>query len=350
MSSEHDTDGTAIDRAQAVAETSQALGEMIMGFRVTQMIYVAAKLDIAGLLSSGPRSVQELARTTGTHRPSLYRLLRALASLGIFAQQEDGRFVLTPLAGLLQSGVPGSQRSRALNYGEHYTWSEWGELLHSVTTGETAANHLHGMDHWELRERNPELGAIFNDMMTDTTSSQAASIAEAYDFSEIGTLVDVGGGRGALIAAILQANPYLHGIVCDAPHVVQGARPTLEAAGVLDRCELAPCDFFASVPDGDAHILKMIIHDWDDERSTAILKSCRRAMPAHGRILLVEHVILPGNEPQPGKLLDLQMLVGLGGQERTKEEYGDLLARAGFKLTRVVPTRGEVSIIEARPA
>ncbi|MEO8285550.1 MAG: methyltransferase [Chloroflexota bacterium] len=338
---------TALPEQTAAREQ---LWDMIRSFRVTQMIYVAAKLSIADLLKDGPQSPDALAQVTGTHAPSLYRLLRGLASMGIFAEDQDGRFGLTPTAVLLQTDVPGSQRPSALVLGEESRWRAWGELLYSITTGEPAFDHIHGMDSWEYLSKNPELSADFNDYMTTNTTVQAAAIAASYDFSSIGTLVDVGGGHGILISAILRANPELQGILCDAPHVVEGARPLLEAMGVSDRCKTIPCDFFASVPKGgDAYLFKFIIHDWNDEQALAILKNCRRAMPEHGRLLLVENVIRPGNDPDWGKLSDLQMLVILGGRERTEAEYSALYAEAGFKLTSVVPAGGPLSIVEGVP-
>jgi hypothetical protein len=222
--------------------------------------------------------------------------------------------------------------------------------LYSVTTGTPAFHDLYGMDPWEYRARNPELNANFNDFMSDFTTIQTAAVVAAYDFSGMGILVDVGGGQGALISAVLRANPQLRGVLCDAPHVVSEARWTLEAAGVADRCEVVACDFFLSVPvGGDAYILKFIIHDWDDDQALAILKNCRRAMPEHGRLLLVEHVISAGNSPDPAKILDLQMLVELGGRERTEVEFRRLLSDAGFNLTNILPTQAQVSIIEAMP-
>jgi hypothetical protein len=333
-----------------VTDASRTLLQMIMGFRITQMIYVAARLRIADLLNDGPQTADTLAQATGTHAPSLYRLLRALAGQGIFAEDEHGRFALTPLAEPLRTGVPGSQRPAALVFGEPVRWGLWGNLLYSVTTGEPAFQHMHGTTMWEYQAAHPELNTNFNDFMTANTTYQAASVVAAYDFSPINTLVDVGGGHGMLIAAILQANPGMRGILCDAPHVVSGARPTLEAAGLVDRCELEECDFFSSVPKGgDAYILKFIIHDWDDEHALAILRTVRKAMPDDGRLLLVENVIPPGNSPHPGKLGDLQMLLALGGRERTEAEYGALFGKAGFRLTRTVPTQGQLSIIEATP-
>ena len=344
------TQRDAQDPSMPDPETIQTLTQMIMGFRVSQMVHVAAKLGIADLLKSGPQTAGDLAQATSTHAPSLYRLLRGLASLGIFAEDEQARFALTPLAELLRTGVPGTQRSKAIFHPDQPIWQSWGELLRTVTTGEPAFRRIYGTDVWKYRALHPELNARFNAFMSDATTLFTPSIVAAYDFTGIGTLVDVGGGEGPLISAILAANPQLKGILCDAPHVVSAARPHLEAAGVIDRCELRPCDFFSSVPEGgDAYILKSILHDWDDDLSAAILTTCRRAMPEHGRLLLVENVITPGNSPHPAKLVDLQMLVELGGRERTEAEFRDLLAGAGFRLTRVLPTEVQFSIIEAIP-
>jgi predicted O-methyltransferase YrrM len=329
------------------AEGAAALTEMMMGFRVTQLLYVATKLGIADLLKDGPRSVGELAQATGAHERSLYRVLRALASVGVFAEDGEGRFGLTPMAEMLQSGVANSQRAKMLYYGDPTQWRTWGELMYSVKTGETGFEHVFGMGKWEYREQHREENDIFNDFMTENTRGQTSAVVAAYDFSGMRTVVDVGGGHGALMAAILEANPSVRGIVCDMAHVVEGAQEVLEAAGVADRCEVAACDFFESVPGGgDAYILKVIIHDWDDKEAATILKTVRRAMSEGGRLLLVENVIPPGNGAHPGKMLDIVMLVELGGRERTGEEYEALLGEAGFRMTRIVPTEGPLSIVE----
>ena len=332
------------------AEAAQELFRIITGYRVSQMVYVVAKLGIADLLKEGPKSAEALAQATHVHANSLYRVLRMLASVGIFAEDKEGRFGLTPLAELLQSGVPGSLRPAVLYIVESTEWRSWGELLYTVTTGEPAFQRLYGMNSWEYRAGNAESNEAFDNYMTANTTSQAAAVVAAYDFSGIGTLVDVGGGHGALISAILRAYPEMRGILCDAPHVVRGVRPVLEAEGVADRCETVSCDFFSSVPaGGDAYILKFIIHDWDDESAVAILKSCRQAMPEHSRLLLVENVIPPGNDPHMGKMIDVNMMVMLGGRERIEPEYRALLEETGFKLSKIVPTRSNLSIIEATP-
>jgi hypothetical protein len=224
-----------------------------------------------------------------------------------------------------------------------------------VTTGQSAFQHVSGMSSWEYLAKNPKLAANFNDYMTAGTLPQAASVVAAYDFSgedgtKSGTIVDVAGGPGAFIAAILQANPQALGILCDAPHVIVAARAVLEAAGVKERCEVIPRDFFSSVPErGDVYVLKQIIHDWDDEQALAILKNCRRTVSEHGRLLLVEKIIPPGNDRHPGKLTDLHLLVAYGGRERTEAEFSKLLGEAGFRLTRVVPTEGDFSVVESMP-
>jgi hypothetical protein len=331
-------------------ETWQALFELIMGFRVSQLIYVAAKLDLAGLLAAGPQTVEALAQATGTQAGALYRVLRALAGYGLFAEDAQGRFVLTPPAALLQSGVPGSLRSRAVHYGGASQWAAWGDLLYSVTTGETAFQHLYGLDPWAYRAQHPEHAATFNAMMADNTRQQAAAVVAAYDFAASGTLVDVGGGHGALLAAILRANPGLQGILYDAALVLPGAEALLTAAGVRARCTLVAGDFFQAVPGGgETYLLKYILHDWDDGQALAILHNCRRVVPGHGRLLLVETLIPPGNAPHPGKMLDLQMLVELGGHERSQAEFSALLGATGFRVTRIVPADAQLSVIEAVP-
>jgi hypothetical protein len=342
---------TAEHTTQDAGDAPLALQRLINGFRVTQMIGVAAALGLADLVADGPKSSAELAERTGMHAPSLYRLLRALSSLGVFAEDEQQRFGLTPLAALLRSGVPGSLRDWAAFSIDPQLWRAWGELIHSVRTGETAFSHVFGMDVWSYRAQHPESGATFDAAMSSLSGGDIPAILAAYDFSAIQTLVDVGGGHGALITGILQAHPTMLGILFDQPHVLASAASVLAAAGVSDRCALADGDFFTEVPPGgDAYLLRRIIHDWDDARSVAILRNVREAMPEHGRLLLVEGVIQPPNHPDPIKIMDMNMLVMAGGLERTEGEYRALLAEAGLSLTKVYATRGPSSIIEAVPA
>lgn len=324
-----------------------AMLQMASGYWVSQSIYVAAKLGIADLLKDSPKSCDELATATGTNARSLYRLLRALASLGVFAEIQPHHFTLTPVAACLQTDIPGSLRAFVIMLGEEH-YRAWGNLRHGVQTGGSPFEQVYGMNVFDYYAQNLEEAKIFDEAMTNFSSLESAAIATSYDFSSIQTLVDVAGGQGLLIASILKSNPTMKGILFDIPYVIESAKPFLEAEGVLERCQLAAGNFFESVPEGgDAYILKHIIHDWDDERAIAILKQCHKVMPANGKVLVAEQVIPTGNEPFMGKLLDLNMLVmAPGGCERTQAEYTALFETAGFKLTRIVPTQEEVSIIE----
>lgn len=324
-----------------------AVLQMASGYWVSQSIYVAAKLGIADLLKDSPKSCDELATATGTNAQALYRVLRALASVGVFAETQLKHFTLTPLAACLQSDVPGSFRAFVIMLGEEH-YRAWGDLMHGVQTGGSPFEHVYGMNVFEYYAQNAEPAKIFDEAMTNGSVLESAAIAASYDFSSIQTLVDVAGGQGLLIASILKSNPTLKGVLFDQPSVIERAKPFLEGEGVLERCQLTVGDFFESVPEGgDAYILKHIIHDWNDERAIAILKQCHKVMPANGKILVAEQVIPPGNEPFMGKLLDLNMLVmAPGGCERTEAEYRLLFEKAGFKLTRIVPTQEEMSIIE----
>jgi len=326
------------------------LWRMANAYQVSQAIHVAATLGIADLLWDGPRSVDELAAATGSRATALYRLLRALASVGVFAEA-DGRFSQTSLSEYLRTDAPGSVRAWAMYMGRPYVWSPWAYLGDSVRTGEPVFPALHGTSAWDYRAAHPEEGAIFDAAMTGLSAAAAAAVVRSYDFSRIRVLVDVGGGQGELLAAILAANPAVRGILFDQPHVVAGAGSVLERAGVADRCEVVGGSFFEAVPGGaDAYLLKSVVHDWDDARAVEILRGCREAMSETGRLLLVEGVIQPGNEPDRMKLVDLHMLVMLGGQERTAEDFQRLYAEAGFRLTGIIPTGSPSNIVEGVPA
>jgi ubiquinone/menaquinone biosynthesis C-methylase UbiE len=313
-------------------------------------LYVAAKLGIAVLLADGAKGSEDLAQATGTHPHSLYRVLRLLASQGVFAEVESRRFALTPLATLLRADVPGSLRALAIRTGG-LDWRPWGALLHSVRTGTPAFDHVYGMSLFAYLAQDAEAAQVFNDTMTMFTQRNTAAVVGAYDFSAVGTIVDVGGGHGALMAAILEASPRTRGILVDLPAVIEGARRQITARGLHPRCELVAGDFFESVPvGGDAYILKWIIHDWDDERAITILRNCHRAMVPGGRLLLVEALIPFDNEPHFGKSADVTMLAFTGGMERTEAEYRVLLDSAGFVLTRIIPTDSHSSVLEGRKA
>ena len=328
------------------------LVEMILGKARTQLIAIAAELGIADLLVDGPRSIEELAETAGAHAPSLYRVMRALASLGVFAEIQPRVFALTPLAELLRDDAPGSLRSYAVMHGSECFFRPWSQLLHGVRTGESAFEKTFGTGLFDYLQQHPGESAAFNDAMTSISRQQAVAVCDAYDFSDFGTIVDVGGGHGLLLGAILKAHPSAMGLLHDLPSVVEGARASIEAEGLNDRCRIVGSDFFRDVPGGgDAYIMKFILHDWDDVRAGKILKNCREAMAPGGRALVLEAVIPPGDAPFVGKLGDINMLVlTQGGRERTEAEFGDLFASAGLRLTRIVPTASHVSVIEGATA
>ena len=323
--------------------------DLIIGYWVSQLVFVAVKLGLADLLKDGPKTSAELAASTGTHPSTLHRILRALASVGVFAEIGGGRFKLTPLAATLQSSVPHSMRDFALMMVDDYNWQVWQETLESARTGESSFPRVHGMKIFEYLEKHPEKGRVFAQSMTSLSGTENPAVAAVCDCSKVRTLVDVGGSQGHLLAEILRTNPRLKGVLFDLPRAVEQARkaPYLNAKGVAGRVELVAGDFFQSVPEGaDAYMMKYILHDWDDTLSIKILKNCRRAMARGGRVLVVDTVIPRGNDPHWGKLLDINMLVATGGRERTAAEFRDLFARAGFKLKRIIPTSCPLSIVE----
>jgi hypothetical protein len=322
------------------------LARMLVGNQIQQAIYVAARLGIADLLKDGPHRSEELAQATGADPVSLYRVLRALASFGIFAEDEQGRFESTPLAALLQAGTPGSMRAFALWSGG-VSYQAFGGLEYSVLTGKPAFEHHFGMEFYEYLARNPEVGTLFDELMAWNTGPVAQVVA-AYDFSGVKTIVDVGGGRGVLLAAVLNANPGMWGLLVDEARVLQGAKSVLEAEGVDDRCMTVCADIYEEVPyGGDAYILKSVVHGVDDRKATRLLRNCREAMNDGGKLLLIEFIMPPGNYQFPGKLMDLLMLVGShGGRERSEEEFRSLYAAAGFQLTNIMPTKYGYSVIE----
>ena len=326
------------------------LREMLTGYWTAQAIHAAAVLGVADLLKDGPRTSADLAAVTGTHERSLYRLLRALVSVGVFAEEAPGHFGLSPLAECLRTDAVNSVRAMAIMTGsEHY--HSWGDLLYSIRTGQTAFEHLYGQPIFPYLATHPEAAQVFDDAMTAIHGAETAAMLDAYDFGPFQTLVDVGGGNGSLLTAALQRYPALRGILFDRADVVDRARPLLKAAGLEERCPAVAGSFFSSVPaGGDAYLMRHIIHDWNDVLALSILRNCRQVMPVGGRLLLIESVIPPGPGASWSKFLDLNMLVIPGGMERTEAEYRDLLALAGFRLERIVPTRTEICLIEGLPA
>jgi SAM-dependent methyltransferase len=339
---------------------SEVLVRMSMGTHVSQALAVAARLRIGDLLQGEPRTADELAVATNTHAPSLRRLLRALTSVGVLAEDAAGRFALTPLGAPLRSDAPDSVRAWVELVGRPYHRHTWTELIYSVQTGQPALDHVLGMGAFEYFQAHPEVGEQFNNAMTDISRLAEPGVVRGYPFAALTAgesgaaplIVDVGGGHGALLAGILRAYPGLRGMLFDQPPVVAGAGQVLAAAGVADRCTVVGGDFFEGVPaGGDAYLMKNIIHDWDDARATTILQHCRRAISPGGKLLLVELLLPPPNTESFAPWADLEMLVMTpGGRERTESEYAALFTAAGFRLSRVVPTESPFSVIEGVPA
>jgi len=322
--------------------------QLITGKWVMQAIYVAAELGIADHLKDGPRSSRDIARVCGTNEDATYRLMRALANVGVLDERESRSFALTPVGESLRSDAPGSMRGYARFVGYKPTWTAWGEALHSVRTGEPAVDHLFGENLFEYYAKHLEESAVFDDAMTSISTVEAHAVAAGYDFTGIGTLADVGGGRGYLLATILEANPTMKGILFDQPHVVTGASALLRERGVDGRVRIEGGSFLETAPSGaDGVIMKHIIHDWNDEDCVRILRNCHRALPKGGRMLIVEAVVPAPAQRGWAKLLDLEMLVLTPrGRERNEEEYAKLLRDTGFRLTRIVPTASHVSVVE----
>lgn len=326
------------------------LTRMVNGYRVSQAISVAATLGIADHIKGGKRSAADLASLTDTHPRALYRLLRALAAVGIFHEAEDGQFSLTPLGAALRSDAEFSAAPWAAFVGRPYYRQAWSELLYSIQTGKNAFRHAHGKGVWEYRAEHPEESAIFDRAMAANSRGVAAAILAAYDFSSFPVIMDVGGGQGALLAEVLAATPGSRGILFDQPHVVAPAASVLAAKGVADRCEIVGGDFFAELPvAADALLLKWILHDWDDETNVAILQNCRQAIRAGGKLLVFEAVLEPPNQGANAKFSDLNMLVAPDGQERTADEFKSLLAKGGFEATEIIQAGPRISVVEARP-
>jgi cyclopropane fatty-acyl-phospholipid synthase-like methyltransferase len=325
----------------------EALLRIVNGYMISQCVYVAAKLGIADMLKDGTRDCEELAAASEVHASSLYRILRTLAGFGIFAEHEERRFTLTPMAELLRSDVPGSLRSWSIMRGEEFLWQPWGQILHSVKTGESAFFQVFGMGTWEYFAQCPEASAIFDDAMRSISAQKFGAVANAYDFSDINTIVDVGGGNGGLITSILTSNPHMNGVLADLSQVAESARKHIEAAGLSDRCTCVTIDMFESVPEGaDAYIMANVIHDWHDEEAIKTLQNCRRALEPGGRVLLVEMLVTGPNEPHQSKLVDIEMLIMERGKERSEGEYRTLYEAAGFRLARVIPTDSPWGVIE----
>ncbi len=332
---------------QATVPASVAVMELGFGGWLTQALVAAVRLGVADALSDGPLTADEVAHRVGTDPRATYRLMRALASNSVLKLRRDGRFALTRTGRALVSDNPASVAPMVAFVGHAAHREHWSNLEHSVRTGETAVSKVRGMSFFEYTDTDPELAQVFNDAMTGASSVAIESAVPAYDFSSSKLIVDVGGGHGALLAAVLRQAPDTRGVLFDLPQVVAGAGATV--ADVASRCDIQGGSFFESVPaGGDTYLLKTVIHDWDDEQSCAILRNVRAAIAPGGKVLLFEMVLPEGAPNHLGLVLDLEMLVAAGGQERTRREYAQLLSQAGFELQRVVPTTSPLAIVEAR--
>ncbi|MFQ5700793.1 MAG: methyltransferase [Acidobacteriota bacterium] len=341
------------DRAnQAETEPPHVqLIQMATGYWVSRIVFVAAKLGLADLLADEPRSAADLAGPTGTHARSLHRLMRTLAGLGILSEGADRRFSLAPLGEALKIGAPGSARSTILSLAGQWAWRAWEEFPHCVETGDTAMEKAWGMPVFEFLAKHPREASYFSEAMVGIHGQEPPAIAAAYDFSGCETIVDVGGATGNLLTTVLAGYPESRGVLFDRPHVVRDAPALIARRGLADRIVIEEGSFFERVPaGGDAYLLSHIIHDWSEDQCLAILGNCREAMRPDSRLLIIEFVLPAGNAPHFGKLADMVMLAIPGGEERTEQEYGALVEKAGFRLTQVVPTDSPVSVVEAVPA
>jgi hypothetical protein len=333
---------------ELAANDRERLLALIHGFRVSQAVYVIVALGIPDLLGDSSLNYRDLAQRTETHPHALFRILRALAAAGVLCEDERGTFSLTRVGKYLCSEVPGSRAAWVRNVLRPSIWRAWEHLAHTVRTGETAFAHVHGEDVWAFRARSPEDSAAFDLAMREGSLRVAAGLLSSYDFTRFRHVVDVGGGDGTLLAGLLAACPETSGTLLDQPHVVAAAPDVLRRAGVGGRCNIVAGSFFETIPAGaDAYVLKFILHDWNDDRCVEILANCRRAMADHSRLLIIERLLAPPNEGLEGKLSDINMMVNVGGRERTRTEFSDVLRRARLDLYRVVTLPGELALLEA---
>ncbi len=324
---------------------TQIMMQLITGYWLSQAVGVAAHLGIADALASGPRTSEDLGTALGAHPKSVYRLMRLLASIGVFGQEGDDLFTLNPLGETLLSDGPGSVRNFAITETAPGHWLPWGRLIDSVKTGKPMARDTLGMELFDWYGQNPEEAGFFTAAMGNLSALAAAELVRVYDFSNAQKVIDVGGSHGILLEAVLLANTAAHGILYDLPHVI--ATADIEPR-VKERCELVSGDFFKSIPEGgDVHLLKQIIHDWDEERAALVLANCHRALSPGGKLLLIEMVVPGDNRPDFAQAMDLNMLAILGGRERTEQEYRKLLEASGFKLERILANHSPFSVIEA---
>jgi hypothetical protein len=337
--------------SQPIEDPAGALLRLTNGYQVSQAIHVAATLKLADFIGDEPRHAGELAGALAVHENALYRLLRALATVGIFRETEDRAFVSTPISELLRSDHPRGMQGWPVFIGGAQHRAVWGDLLYSIQTGEDASRHIYGMSIWDWRAQQPGEATIFNNAMAALSNSVAEAVAAAYDFDRFERIVDIGGADGTLLTAILAAHPRPHGVVFDLPKSVAEATPVIAAAGLSERCEAVAGSYFDVIPPGaGAYLLKSVLHDCSDEDSRRILENIRKAMPADGAVLIVEALMQPAASTPRDAFSDLNMLVSNGGREREPGEWKTLLADAGFELTGITPTTTRFHVIEGRAA
>lgn len=338
------------ENAQPEDENSSSLLlEMMYGFKISQALFVAAKLQIADILSDGSKTADELAKAAGVNSQRIYHLMRMLVSVGVFSLEENNKFRLNSLGKHLLTGTSDSLRGTVMAMGDEL-YQGWGNLLYSIKTGETAFEHTFKMSFYSYLQQNSEAAVNFNEWMKETTREWLLPVIEAYDFSEVKKLVDVGGGIGTLTAIILKANPKMQAILFDREDVVVDANPVLEVAGVADRCQIVGGSFFDAVPSGgDLYLLSRVLLNWDDSHAITILKNCYQAMTAKDRLMIVDFM-LPEGKMSPFIGMGSLTLFVIGGTfMRTKDEFDNLVSSAGFKVTNMIETKGPVSVIEAKP-
>ena len=349
-------DNSVAHRGDEGVPPGLSLYQMAIGHFISHALFLATKLEIADLLAAGPRDAADLARTTQTHAPSLHRVMRLLTSVGVFKEQDDGKFALSSSGEQLRTDVPGSMHAMVTLFTGVGIQEGWRDLEYCVRTGEPAfRKNSPDADPFTAMALDPQQAAVFDKAMATFAPQTAAAVAAAYDFSAFNKVADIGGGNGSLLRGILKQYPNLHGVVFDQPHVAQRAQEEVKADGLDDRCEVARGSFFDQIPIGaDAYMLKHVIHDWNDEQAAEILKNCRTVMPPHGKLLLVEGVYPARIDDSPkcrsATTTDVNMLVSTGGRQRSETEFKNLLADSGFRLARIIPTPARVCVIEGAPA
>lgn len=344
----------SVQSSQPSPTLSAAPGEELLrvatGYMASACLQAAAQLRIADLIGEGSRQVAELARDAKANEDALYRILRALVPFGVFIETEPRVFANTPASEQMRTGTFGSLRDMVIWLSDSFHYHAYGELIHAVKTGQNVMAKLVGMEAFEYFEKDRAEGEVFNAAMTSFSGMTTAVVLDAYDFRGLGTVADIGGGHGFFLTSILEADSNLRGILFDLPHVVAGAKFLIESRSLGARCEVVGGDLFQSVPAANSYTLKHIIHDWEDARAVQILKNCARSMKGNGRVILVEMIVPRGNEPHFAKLIDIEMLALVSGRERTESDFAELFAQAGLRLSRIVPTKSPVCVIEALKA